>query len=133
MGGGKARAKVPVSQACAFIKERRAAYTERAKACTRLLQRGGGMRLYEELLARLGPEEDLAFGGAKVVLYAGRCAFFENVKSIRDFSSQGITLQLRRGQVRAEGEKLRIERYGGGDLVLTGKVLRVEVLEEKDT
>ena len=89
------------------------------------------MRLFEELLARIGPDEDLAFGGAKVVLYAGKCAFFENVKSIAAFSSESITLQLRRGQVRADGERLCIERYGGGDLVLTGNVTSVQVLGEK--
>ena len=48
------------------------------------------------------------------------------------FSSESITLQLRRGQVRADGERLCIERYGGGDLVITGNVTGVQVLGEED-
>ncbi len=88
------------------------------------------MRLFEELFTRLSPEEDLTFNGAKVVLYAGKCACFENVKSIADFSSESITLILKKGRVRAEGEKLMIERYGGGDLVIRGDVRRVELLGE---
>lgn len=78
----------------------------------------------------MGAGEDLAFGGGKAVFYAGRCACFENVKSIAEFSSESVTLTLRKGSVRAAGENLQIERYGGGDLVLRGNVKSVEALEE---
>ena len=47
------------------------------------------MRLFEEMLSALGLAEDVAFGGAKVVLYAGRCAYFENVKGILSLGGEG--------------------------------------------
>ena len=83
------------------------------------------MRLFEELLASLGLAEDVSFGGAKVVLYAGRCAYFENVKGIFSFSEEEVVLQLRAGRVRAAGKGLAVARYGGGDMLLTGDVRTV--------
>ena len=74
------------------------------------------MRLFEEMLSALGLAEDVAFGGAKVVLYAGRCAYFENVKGILSLGGEEVVLLLRKGKVRAEGKNLRLARYGGGDL-----------------
>lgn len=85
------------------------------------------MRLFEEILSALGGDEEIAFGGAKVVLYAGRCAYFENVKSILSFSKEAVIIQLKKGTVCAEGEGLAVARYGEGDLLLTGNVRKIEV------
>ena len=89
------------------------------------------MRLFEEMLSALGLAEDVAFGGAKVVLYAGRCAYFENVKGIRSLGGEEVVLLLRKGKVRAEGKNLRLARYGGGDLLLLGDVRRIEAEGEE--
>ena len=86
------------------------------------------MRLFEEMLSALGLAEDVAFGGAKVVLYAGRCAYFEGVKGIRSFSSSAVEVLMKSGAYRAEGEGLKVARYGGGDLMLLGNVLKVEAV-----
>lgn len=84
------------------------------------------MRLFEELVCELGDEE-IAFGGAKIVLLAGRGAYFENVKSIFSLGNEGAVLLTRGGKVSVEGEGLAVARYGGGDLLLRGRVLRVEL------
>ncbi len=84
------------------------------------------MRLFEELVRELGDEE-IAFGGAKIVLLAGRGAYFENVKSIFSLGKDGAVLLTRGGKVSVEGEGLAVARYGGGDLLLRGRVLRVEL------
>ena len=89
------------------------------------------MRLFEEMLSALGLAEDIAFGGAKVVLYAGRCAYFENVKGILSLGGEEVVLLLRKGKVRAEGRNLRLARYGGGDLLLLGDVRRIEAEGEE--
>lgn len=83
------------------------------------------MRLFDEIAARLSDDE-VAFAGAKAVVFAGRCAYFENVKGIAAFSPSSITLRVREGEVRVEGEGLRVARYGGGDLLLRGDVRRIE-------
>lgn len=84
------------------------------------------VRIFEEILSALGIAEDVAFGGAKVVLYAGRCAYFENVQSVLSFSAEEVVLRLKRGEVRARGKDLCVARYGGGDLLLVGDVRAVE-------
>lgn len=86
------------------------------------------MRLFEEILSGVCADEELTFGGAKIVLFAGRCGYFENVKSIAAFSSESVTLVLKRGEVRVEGKNLTVARYGGGDLLLKGSVQKVELV-----
>ena len=85
------------------------------------------MRLFEEIMSVLGPDGEVLFGGAKVVLYAGKCAYFENVKSISSFSDGELVLSLKEGSVTAEGSGFSFARYGDGDLLLKGDVRSVRV------
>ncbi|HIY45615.1 MAG TPA: YabP/YqfC family sporulation protein [Candidatus Borkfalkia excrementipullorum] len=88
------------------------------------------MRLFEEILSAAGFGDELS-GGAKVVLFAGRCGYFENVKSISSFSDTAVSLLLKRGEVHVEGKNLCVARYGEGDLLLKGEIERVEMLGGK--
>ena len=85
------------------------------------------MRLFEEIFSSIGVSPDVAYGGAKFVVYAGKCACFENVAGISYLSKEEIGLLLKKGEVRIFGKDLHIERYGMGDLVLTGQVEKVEM------
>ncbi len=85
------------------------------------------MRLFEEIVSRLGLDEEVA-SGEKYVVFPGRCAYFEGVKGIRSFSSSAVEVLMKSGAYRAEGEGLKVARYGGGDLMLLGNVLKVEVI-----
>ena len=86
------------------------------------------MRLFEEIAARLGLDEEVV-AGEKYVVFPGRCACFEGVKAIRSFSAGAVELAFRGGVVRAEGEGFKVGQYIGGDLVLLGNVVRLEVIE----
>ncbi len=85
------------------------------------------MRLFEEIVSRLGLDEEVA-SGEKYVVFPGRCAYFEGVKGIRSFSSSALEVLMKSGAYRAEGEGLKVARYGGGDLMLLGNVLKVEAI-----
>ena len=85
------------------------------------------MRLFEEIVSRLGLDEEVA-SGEKYVVFPGRCAYFEGVKGIRSFSSSAVEGLMKSGAYRAEGEGLKVARYGGGDLMLLGNVLKVEAI-----
>ena len=85
------------------------------------------MRLFEEIVSRLGLDEEVA-SGEKYVVFPGRCADFEGVKGIRSFSSSAVEVLMKSGAYRAEGEGLKVARYGGGDLMLLGNVLKVEAI-----
>ena len=86
------------------------------------------MRLFEEILSAAGFDEELSFGGAKVVLFAGRCGYFENVRGIASFSDTAVELLLKRGEVHIGGKGLHVARYGSGDLLLKGDIERVELI-----
>ena len=88
------------------------------------------MRLLEESFAALGVSADVVAGGAKVVVYAGVCACFENVKGIVRLSAEEVVLRAGRGEVCVRGKNLRVARYGLGDLWLSGSVTAVEISEE---
>jgi len=85
------------------------------------------VRLFEEIVSRLGLDEEVA-SGEKYVVFPGRCAYFEGVKGIRSFSSSAVEVLMKSGAYRAEGEGLKVARYGGGDLMLLGNVLKVEAV-----
>ena len=85
------------------------------------------MRLFEEIVSRLGLDEEVD-SGEKYVVFPGRCAYFEGVKGIRSFSSSAVEVLMKSGAYRAEGEGLKVARYGGGDLMLLGNVLKVEAI-----
>ena len=84
------------------------------------------MGLTDEILSRLGIEEEILFSGAKVVLYAGTCAYFENVLSIAAFSPEALVLRVRTGEVRVEGKQFVVAHYGAGDLLLRGDIQKIE-------
>ena len=90
------------------------------------------MRLYDEIMSELGAEE-LAFGGAKAVLLAGRGAFVENVKGIFALTAERVEVLVRGGRLCIEGEALRVARYGGGDLLVRGGVSAVRFEREART
>lgn len=83
------------------------------------------MRLFEEIVSRLGLEEEIAAGN-KYVVFPEKCAYFENVKALRAFSSVLAEIVFKDGALRVEGEGLRVGYYNGGDLVLFGRVSKVE-------
>ena len=97
----------------------------------RKCRKGGAfVRLSEESFAALGVSADVVAGGAKVVVYAGVCACFENVKGIVRLSAEEVVLRAGRGEVCVRGKNLRVARYGLGDLWLSGSVTAVEISEE---
>ena len=84
------------------------------------------MRLFEEIAGKIDPYGDLAFGGIRYVIVSGRSGYFENVKAIGALSSESAELFFRGGTLRVEGERIAVMKYGGGDLVLSGNILKVE-------
>lgn len=84
------------------------------------------MKLFDEIMSRLGVEEELVFGGVKYVVFDGRCAYFENVKGIGDFSSNEVQILLKKGILKVTGNNLYIRRFIEGDLAVYGEILKVE-------
>ena len=84
------------------------------------------MRLFDEIVTRLGADADVCFGGAKAVLLVGKCAYFENVRGIASLSADEAVLAFAGVRLRVTGRGMTVARYGGGDLLLAGDVRGVE-------
>ena len=90
------------------------------------LRAGVCMRLFDEIVTRLGADADVCFGGAKAVLLVGKCAYFENVRGIASLSADEAVLAFAGVRLRVTGRGMTVARYGGGDLLLAGDVRGVE-------
>ena len=90
------------------------------------LRAGVCMRLFDEIVTRLGADADVCFGGAKAVLLVGKCAYFENVRGIASLSAEEAVLAFAGVRLRVTGRNMTVARYGGGDLLLAGDVRGVE-------
>lgn len=90
------------------------------------LRAGECMRLFDEIVTRLGADADVCFGGAKAVLLVGKCAYFENVRGIASLSAEEAVLAFAGVRLRVTGRSMTVARYGGGDLLLAGDVRGVE-------
>ena len=88
------------------------------------------MRLFDEIVTRLGADADVCFGGAKAVLLVGKCAYFENVRGIASLSAEEAVLAFAGVRLRVTGRGMTVARYGGGDLLLAGDVRGVEAEDQ---
>lgn len=59
-------------------------------------------------------------------LIGDHAVYMQNVISINEFSSEKITLRLRRGGIIIEGKDLYVKKYCEGDLVVCGKIISIQ-------
>ncbi|MGN1234973.1 MAG: YabP/YqfC family sporulation protein [Christensenellaceae bacterium] len=83
------------------------------------------MRLFSYILSKLNADEIIG-GGIRYTVLADKSAYFQNVKSMREFSSSRLVLEGRGGGVIVTGKCLTLRSYFGGDLVVNGCICLVE-------
>ncbi|MBE5746344.1 MAG: hypothetical protein E7359_03550 [Clostridiales bacterium] len=64
----------------------------------------------------------------KYVNFNGEVFYFQNFKDILTFSSEEVVLKLFNGEASITGENLKIKEISPNFISLTGKILKVEVL-----
>lgn len=82
------------------------------------------MRLYNEILKKLGDGESALSAGARYTVLPGRGGYFQGVKTVSEFSSERVILGFRRVVLEIEGSGFVIEKYCDGDLELSGRFQR---------
>lgn len=82
------------------------------------------MRFAQEIRAALGTET----GESVSFTVDGGGGYFQNIKSISEFSSSAIVFRGRKGSVRVEGRELSLGKYYGGDAAVRGEIFKVERL-----
>lgn len=83
------------------------------------------MRLIEEILRSIGAEAGMR---PFYTVSDGLGGYFQGVKRILEFSEERAVLQCGGRSLRVEGKGLFLGKYGGGDVVLRGEIVRVEQL-----
>ena len=80
------------------------------------------MRLYNEILKKLGDGESALSAGARYTVLPGRGGYFQ-------FSSERVILGFRRVVLEIEGSGFVIEKYCDGDLELSGRISEIRSKE----
>ncbi len=62
----------------------------------------------------------------RAVLFGESAGYFENIKSIVSYTEEEIVLALSNGCLKVEGKYLYIKKYCMGDVVICGKIKKVE-------
>lgn len=80
------------------------------------------MKLIAQILKELGAEE-----GRAVTLCPGRLAYFRGVTAVLELGEEEVELACGKVKMSAFGQKLCIESFFQGDLILRGNVMGVKV------
>ena len=62
----------------------------------------------------------------KILLIGNGCGYFEGVKSINSYSEKEIILLTKQGKIIILGNKLVINKFCEGDVVICGKILTIK-------
>ncbi len=62
----------------------------------------------------------------RAVLFGESAGYFENIKSIVSYSQEEVLLALSNGGLKINGINLYIKKYCMGDVVICGKIKKVE-------
>ena len=73
-----------------------------------------------------GLPEEVLFGVPKVVLVGEGRALIENHKGVVEYGSERVRVRTDCGLLEVGGEELTIGRLGKSDLLVQGKITRVE-------
>ncbi len=125
-GTGKAEPrKVVGRESGLFITCAPAAYNRGNRICKTKRVWAGRMRLYGEILKKIGGED--LFGGARYTVLPGRGGYFQGVRTVGEFSPSRVILGFRRAVLEIEGSGFVIEKYCDGDLELSGNIVSVRL------
>lgn len=108
-----------------FITCAPAAYNRGNRICKTKRVWAGRMRLYGEILKKIGGED--LFGGARYTVLPGRGGYFQGVRTVGEFSPSRVILGFRRAVLEIEGSGFVIEKYCDGDLELSGNIISVRL------
>lgn len=80
------------------------------------------MNFFDNIMEELGILKPAISPNFRAVLIGDNLAYFENIRSIKSFTPNKISLLLKNGEVVVEGEGMFFKKYDLGDLVICGKI-----------
>ncbi len=86
------------------------------------------MAFLDEVGIRLGVSDEMGVYSYRVILLGGRRVVIEGVKRINCFLENRVELEIKGGILAIVGEKLKITKYGEGEVVLSGFIRGVSAI-----
>lgn len=83
------------------------------------------MEFFAPVLKKLGIDA-AAPAPYRALISGNGFSYFENIKGIKSYSAEEISLFLKRGELRVQGSGLTIEKYALGDIVIGGRITAFE-------
>ena len=80
----------------------------------------------EDLCDRFALPADALLGALKLTVTGGRQVFIDNHKGILSYSDERVLLSTGKGKLLIYGQALRLETMTAGQLLINGKIQRVE-------
>lgn len=84
------------------------------------------MGFIDNIINSIGAENFPVQPQFKAVIFGDSAGFFENVTGIKYYTSEEISLCIRKGGITIRGENLFIKKYCAGDVVICGKIKSFE-------
>lgn len=84
------------------------------------------MGFIEDIKACFAPDELPKEPIFRAVMFGEAAVYFENVYSILCYTQCEISFCLKKGGIVVSGENLYIKKYCAGDLVICGKIKKIE-------
>lgn len=84
------------------------------------------MSLIENIAAACGMDASLVPEDYRITVFGGRSGYFEGIKGIASFAETEVVLFLKKGRLTVTGEGLSLGKFCEGDLVICGRIRKVE-------
>lgn len=84
------------------------------------------MTLLSEILQSLSAEAGVS---VRFTVVGGKGGYFQNIRKILEFSAEKIVLRGKKEKLTVEGKNLSVGKYCGGDALISGDILKVELSE----
>ena len=84
------------------------------------------MGFIDSIINCIGGEEFPKEPVFRAVVFGENAVYLENISGIINYQRQEVLLAVKKGQVRICGEDLYIKKYCLGDVVVCGKIFKIE-------
>ena len=84
------------------------------------------MNFFENIIKEFGVLTPNVSPNFRAMLIGDNLAYFENIRSIKSFTPNKISLLLKHGEIVVEGEGMFFKKYDLGDLVICGKIISLK-------
>jgi sporulation protein YqfC len=84
------------------------------------------MSFVDNILSSFGEEFSLEKESQKIMVFGDKGVFLEGVLGIKSFNKEQIVLFVKKGEIVIAGENLFVKKFCQGDVVVCGKINKIE-------